>query len=229
MFKSKNIPKLYCLLAIFLVFQGCKITYIPNTFNSPLLRNRGDAQFNAWAGSSGLEAQTAVAVTDNLGLMVNGQFQQNKRTEDDVEVTEKRTLVEGAVGYTERFSDMGIFEIYAGGGVGKVPAKFRNITWDGPPDITFNRWFIQPALGFCNDWLDFSVVNRLSLVDIGPQKNWFYEPGVVGKIGYKRIRLVGCFGFSFPLRGHDQRYWDNQFVTISVGLHVNFGKRILED
>ncbi|MEY1640405.1 hypothetical protein [Tenuifilum osseticum] len=226
---KKYIAILFRLLVYALMLQACKIAYVPNTFNSPLLRNKGDAQFNVWGGSSGLEAQAAAAVTDNIGLMVNGQFQQDKKVENDIEVTEKWKLVEGAIGYTERFSDMGIFEIYAGGGVGQVPAKFRNITWDGPPDITFNRWFIQPALGFCNDWLDFSVVNRLSLVDISPQKNWFYEPGIVGKIGYKRIRLVGCFGFSFPLRGHDKRYWDNQFVTISVGLHVNFGKRILED
>ncbi|HDP76524.1 MAG TPA: hypothetical protein ENN49_11835 [Bacteroidales bacterium] len=220
---------MFRLLAFFLVLPACKIAYVPNTFNSPLLRNRGDAQLNVWGGSAGFEVQTAIAATDNIGLMVNGQYQQDKKTEGDTEITEKRTLVEGAVGYTERFSDMGIFEIYAGGGVGQVPAHFRNITWNGTPDITYSRWFIQPALGFCNDWLDFSVVNRLSLVDIGPQRNWFYEPGIVGKIGYKSIRLVGCFGFSFPLRGYDQRYWDNQLVTISLGLHVNFGKRILED
>lgn len=229
MMNKKNIAILFRVLACFIVLQACKIAYVPNTFNSPLLRNKGDAQLNVLSGSSGLEAQTAVAVTDNMGLMVNGQFQQDKKVENDIEVTEKRKLVEGGIGYTKRFSDMGIFEIYAGGGVGQVPANFENITWNGPPEITFNRWFIQPALGFFNDWLDFSVVNRLSLVDIGPQKNWFYEPGIVGKIGYKRIRLVGCFGFSFPLRGHDKRYWDNQLLTISLGLHVNFGKRILED
>lgn len=226
---KKNIAILFRVLACVIVLQACKIAYIPNTFNSPLLRNRGDAQFNVWSGSSGLEAQAAVAVTDNLGLMVNGQFLQKKRTEDDVEVIEKRTLVEGAVGYTERFSDMGIFEIYAGGGVGQVPALFRDVTWDGPANVTFNRWFIQPALGFYNDWLDFSVVNRLSLVDIGPQKNWFYEPGFVGKIGYKRVRLTGSFGFSIPLRDYDKRYWDNQVLTFSIGLHVKFGKRILVD
>lgn len=224
-----NIAILFRVLACVLVLQACKIAYVPNTFNSPLLRNRGDAQFNVWSGTSGLEAQAAVAVTDNLGLMVNGQLLRSKSTENDVEVIKKWTLVEGAVGYTERFSDMGIFEIYAGGGVGKVPAHFRDISWDGPPEITFNRFFIQPALGLVNNFIDFSVVNRISLVDIGPQKNWFFEPGVVAKIGYKRLRLVGSFGFSYPLRDYDIRYWDNQLLIISVGIHLKFGKRILED
>ncbi|HOK61677.1 MAG: hypothetical protein WBJ36_02045 [Tenuifilum sp.] len=225
----KMLSGLIRLVALALILQACKIAYIPNTFNSPLLRNKGDAQLNIWAGSAGIEAQTAVAVTNSIGLMVNGQLQQNKKTENDVEVTEQRKYVEGAIGYTERFSDMGIFEFYAGGGVGQVPAKFRSITWDGPQTIAYNRWFIQPALGFCNDWLDFSVVSRLSLVDIGPQKNWFYEPGIVGKIGYKRLRFVGCFGLSIPLREHDKRYWDNLPFTISIGLHLNFGKRIVEN
>ncbi len=231
MFTMKRNKALLCMLLLVLLLQACNIAYIPNTFNSPLLRNKGDAQVNAWVGSTGFEGQAAVAITDNIGIILNGQYLQSKQEDDDgdIELIEKHKLLEGAVGYTERFSDMGIFEIYAGGGVGMAPTNFRDIIWNGDQDVRFNRWFIQPALGFCNDWLDLSVVSRLSLVDIGPQKNWFYEPGIVGKLGYKRLRFVGNIGFSVPLRDYDKRYWDSAPVTFSLGVHLNFGKRIVED
>lgn len=208
------------------ILASCKILYVPNTFNSPLLRNKGDMQLNALIGIPGIEAQTALAVTDRIGLMANGQLL--KQTNKDSQIV-KRTLIEGGIGYTERFSDKGIFEIFAGGGVGSVPAKFRDQTWDGVQTATLKRYFVQPALGFCNDWLDFSIVSRLSLVDIGPQRNWFYEPGIVSKLGYKRLRVLASLSFSIPFRKAEDRVWDNMPVTFSVGMHFNFGKRRLDE
>lgn len=183
-------------------------------------------QLNAVIGIPGIEAQTAVAVTDRLGLMANGQLLKQTNKESQIA---KRTLIEGGIGYTERFSDKGIFEIFAGGGVGSVPAKFRDRPWDGVQTASLRRYFIQPALGFCNDWLDLSIVSRLSLVDIGPQRNWFYEPGIVSKLGYKRLRVLASLSFSIPFRKAEDRVWDNMPVTFSVGMHFNFGKRRLDE
>ncbi|QKG81096.1 hypothetical protein [Tenuifilum thalassicum] len=220
----KNLLRLF-FIAFSLTISSCKISYIPNSFNSPLLRNKGDGQLNTQIGISGVEVQSAYAVTDNLGLILNGQIIKRNDKESELGiVTKKQTLFEGGIGYTEKFSDSGIFEFFAGGGAGVVPANFRTIEWTGPAEISYQRYFIQPAIGFFNEFIDFSVVSRLALVNMGPQKNWFYEPGAVLKIGYRRVRFVGNMGFSIPFRKYDERYWDNFPFTLSVGIHFNFGK-----
>lgn len=221
--------KAYTRKWVFLItgicLASCHVLYVPNSFNSPLLRNKGDGQINLAAGASGFEAQTAYAVTDNLGLMLNGQLLNS--TKDD-SVKEQRSLVEMGIGFSERFSDNGIFEIYGGAGVGEVPADYRNSTYDGKSTAPITRYFIQPGLGFYNDWLDISILSRLSAVRIGGETNWFYEPGFMAKMGYKRLRFYTCMGFSIPFQNYEERKWNHSPVMFSIGLHFNFGKRIEE-
>ena len=72
MLKSYTNRLIQIVLGISLV--SCHVLYVPNSFNSPLLRNKGDGQINFAASLSGFEAQTAYAFTDNFGVMVNGQL-----------------------------------------------------------------------------------------------------------------------------------------------------------
>lgn len=212
------------LLAIMIInLASCHVLYVPNSFNSPLLRNKNDAQVNLAAGISGFEAQTAYALSDNVGVIANGQL---LRTTQKDTIKEQRTLIELGLGYTEKVTDSGIFEIYGGGGLGNVPADFKNISYDGKATTRLTRFFIQPGLGFYNDWLDISILSRLSAVNIGDETNWFYEPGFMAKMGYKRIRIYACLGFSIPFKNHDSRNWNNSPMILSAGLHFNIGKRV---
>ncbi len=225
---SKPLKKIITAIFVTAIIPSCSMLYIPNTHNSPLLRNKGDVDINTLVGISGFEAQSAVAVTDKIGLMVNGQLHQKTHNEG-IKAKEMRTLVEGALGYTERFSDMGIFEVFVGGGVGSVPAKFKGQTWNGEQTTKLTRYFVQPAIGFCNDLLDFSIVSRLSLVSIASENKWYYEPGVVSKLGYKRVRFVANLGFSIPLGKYENSLWQNFPVTFSIGMHINLGNRLLPE
>lgn len=213
------------LLLLGFILTSCHLLYVPNNFNSPLLRNKGDAQANLAFGVSGYEAQTAYAISDNIGIMANGQLLYSTNYDS---IKEKRTLAELGVGYTERYSDNGMFEIFAGGGFGNVPADFKYSTYDGTQTTQLTRFFVQPSLGFFNDWLDMSIISRLSAVSIGGETNWFYEPGFMAKIGYKRYRFYSCMGFSIPMNKATERSWNNNPFIFSVGIHINFGKRLLE-
>lgn len=218
----KKLPVIIATLSAVWLLISCKTVYIPNNFNSPLLRNKGDAQLTFSSGFSGIELQGAYALTDHWGIIANGQYCKNPDKENESYVYK---LAEGGIGYTEHFSDRGVFEFFAGSGIGEAPADFRHFTYTGTEKARVKRLFLQPAIGFSNDLIDISLVTRLAGVNMGGETNWFFEPGVVGKIGYRRFRLVGTFGFSTPLRSYDQRSWDQLPFFINLGLHINLGKR----
>jgi len=210
------------LQAVFLIATAsCNVLYFPNSYNSPMFRGKGDAQVNVLAGTPGFDVQTAYAITDGFGIMANGQFHQS--TEND-SIKEQRTLQELGMGYTKHFSSNGVFEFFGGGGLGEVPANFRDSEWNGKDKAQLKRIFIQPGVGYCNDWLDISFVNRLSGVNIGGETNWFYEPGFMSKMGYKQVRFYTCIGISLPFTYIDKRDWNYNPFTFSAGLHVNFGR-----
>jgi len=210
-------------LLLWIAFTSCHVLYVPNSFNSPLLRNRGDGQVNLAAGAAGYEVQVAYAITDKIGVMANGQSLESTKKDT---ITEHRTLCELGFGYTEKYSDNGIFEIYGGGGIGNVPADFKDSYYDGTQTTQIKRFFVQPGIGFFNDWLDLSVVSRFSAANIGNETNLFFEPGVSFKMGYKRIRFCSSVGLSFPFKPSRDRNWDYNPVIFSVGIHLNFGKRL---
>ncbi|MCB8963639.1 MAG: hypothetical protein H6536_01185 [Bacteroidales bacterium] len=213
------------LILMGLAHASCHVLYYPNSINSPLLRNKGDAQINASVGASGYEAQIAYAITNNIGIMANGQVLKNTNHDS---INEQRTLTEIGIGYTEVIGDNGIFEFYGGAGFGRVPFDTKTSNYNGTQTTPITRYFLQPGIGFFNDLMDISIVTRLSAVDIADETNWFFEPGVMTKIGYKRIRLYACAGVSIPFKRYDERLWNHNPIMFSVGLHVNIGKRIDE-
>jgi hypothetical protein len=64
----------FCLIPLFLVIQSCSLAYIPNVVNTPMLSDRGDLKAAVAAGVSGVDFQLSGAVTDHIGLMLNGNF-----------------------------------------------------------------------------------------------------------------------------------------------------------
>lgn len=214
--------KLYKIIIYFslVILTSCNVAYVPNSINSPMLRNKGDVQVNAIVGSSGIEGQGAIAFTDQFGLIANAQYLITK----EADYTERYSLGEIGLGYTERFSDRGIFEIFTGGGIGMVPADFRDNTYDGTQTAHLNKVFIQPAIGMVNDWLDLSVASRYSAININGETNWFFEPAVISKIGFKRVKFIGTMGICIPFSKYDNRTWDQAPFFISIGIHLKIGK-----
>jgi phosphoserine phosphatase len=62
------------LFLILALLNSCATAYIPNTVNTPLLTNRKEFQAAIYAGTSGFDPQLTYAVSDHIGIMLNGSF-----------------------------------------------------------------------------------------------------------------------------------------------------------
>jgi hypothetical protein len=106
----------FFIILLVLVAAGCSPLYIPTTRNVPLFREQGEFQASVIA-STGAEVQTALAVTDNIAVMVNGSLLRQKISEPE-SYTRSHTFVEGGIGYYKANRRSRV-EIFAGYGLGK--------------------------------------------------------------------------------------------------------------
>lgn len=211
--------------------SSCKIAYYPTTHNSPMLNNKGEFQASGIIATGNLELQTAYAITDNIGIMVNGSFFSENREiyidDEKTEIKEKHNLIEAGVGYFTKFGGLGKFEVFAGGGVGKVPADFWNspYVYDGTQTDKMTKVFVQPSVGLGSNFVDFSGGIRISGITINKELGIFAEPELSIKLGYKNIRLVTSMGLSLSITGMDQLTWSHNQLIFGLGMQFNLGRK----
>jgi hypothetical protein len=210
---------------IIIILSSCATAYVPNVVNAPLLTNRGEVQVSVNTGIAGFDPQIAVAVSDHIGLMVNGSFA--SRTSDTTNNYHKHQFIEAGAGYYRPFGAIGKLEFFAGAGTGKVNANYENSYWVSRSDVSFTRLFIQPTIGFTTKVFDGGFTSRIVMLDMhqasGRSVGYFIEPAFTGKIGYKQIKTVFQIGFSVPFNDQNIKFNYQPFI-MSVGLQGNFGK-----
>lgn len=223
--------KLTLFFLALLWLSSCKTAYYPTTHNSPMLNNKGEFQISGILGTGNLELQTAYAITNNIGIMVNGSYFNEDREikiDDEVsEITLTHNLIEAGVGYFTKFGGLGKFEVFAGGGVGNVPANFREITYvfDGTQTDKMTKFFVQPSVGIGSDFLDFSGGVRISGITMNKQLVVFAEPELSIKLGYKNVRFVASMGLSLPVNNIDNLTWNYNPLIIGLGIQINLGRK----
>ena len=234
--KKKNllklIPKIGILfLGLVTVCTSCSPEYIPNMVNSPMLSNQGEFQATIATGTSNFDAQTAFAITDNIGIMVNGSF--GNETNDTTDDYHKHSFIEGGIGYYDKIGDKGRYEIYGGYGLGTVEGFFENAIFDSQKtDANYNRFFIQPGIGVSTGIFDGSFSPRFVFIQMNPggtgfnagNYNIFVEPVFTSKIGFKYVKFVVQFGFSIPFSEQELNFNYQTFI-MNVGLNINLGRR----
>ena len=161
------------LLGIFFLLDGCVSLYKPNTINSPLLKKSGD--FNASAsigmcGSGLYDLQTAYAVSNHIGIMINGMYHQRKvKSADSLNDNLKISFGETGVGYFKTFgnNEKTLFQCYSGAGYGVSSNKICNST-QPPPEVSAKYFnvFIQPGLAFTNKYFQLSFDIRTNYVHL---------------------------------------------------------------
>ncbi len=207
------------------LLTSCKIAYYPTSFNTPMMQSKGDAQITGALSVGNLEIQTAYAITDNLGVMINGSYFAEEKeitVNDQVErVHLKHNYIEGGLGNFGSIGRIGRYELFAGGGMGTIPADFRNTFFDGSQTAPMSKFFLQPALGIRTNLLDFAGVVRLSTVRINNETNYFAEPGLVLKLGYKAVKFYANAGISFPYHHSGSQSWDHNLFIFGLGVQVN--------
>ncbi|MBN2425374.1 MAG: hypothetical protein JXR46_13010 [Calditrichaceae bacterium] len=223
-------PKLqkafFILLVIIALFlSSCNPAYVPNVVNTPLLSNHGEFQGTVYVGSSGFDPQIAFGLTDHVGVMLNGSF--DDRTSDSTDSFHKHQFYEIGAGYYTKIGDYGRYETFAGFGFGKLKAKHEILFWDDYVDVDCNRIFLQHSIGLTSKAIDGSFSTRIVMLNLtqGLQKQtgYFIEPVITGKIGFQYIKTVMQFGLSIPLN-KEKFDFDHQPLLFSIGIQANMDR-----
>lgn len=177
-------------VAFLSLIQSCNVMYSPSMQNTPLLQEKKEVVANIGLN----DIQGAYAVTDHIGVMMNGYY--NNGASNDYNNYDyydswyrqerKQAHVEAGVGFFDKFNDNAIMEIY--GGLGYGNASMNNFGRDSINEIPilknsynadYARFFIQPAIGYSMDNFDFSFSMRIL----------FHKYMDANSQGYSRVEL----------------------------------------
>lgn len=203
-----------------------------------MFREGGEAQVSAYASSAGGEAQVAVAVTDQIGII--GNFAYATQTKTNPDYTRKNMFGELGLGFFGG-SRAARYEIYAGYGMGQGTGydQYYFFTQQFGPnqtkvyDAKFSRVFVQPSIGTNNRDFNFIFTPRISWVSFsefvsegitmkpGEGAQMFLEPAATAKF---RIagNLHGIFqvGLSTAI---GESFFKNQTVQFTTGIQIDTG------
>ena len=211
---------LFIFGTVIIILNACAPAYVPNAINTPLLSNKGEIQASLNGGISGFDPQVAYALTDHVGLALNGSFA--NRTSDSTDNYHKHNFVELGAGYYSKLGLIGRFETFGGVGFGNTRGDYSNELWSSYTNSSFTRLYLQPGIGIATSPFDGSLAARLVFVNMkqGSQKGtgFFLEPVVTLNMGFKYVKLFTQLGFSYPLK--EEVEFNYQPFIFSVGLHA---------
>lgn len=228
------------------ILSGCKVMYIPNAINVPLFNQKNE--FKANIGIN--DFQAAYAVTNNIGLMANGYVKTSNFSDGSgstgLNYSTSRNLFEGGIGYYKPLSEGFVFETYVGGGAGSLTFNGNDgSTSSGTSykySTNFNRFFIQPSIGYTHDIVDvaFSIrVARLGfngvstdytsqmlidnqINDLDKTNFFFMEPALTFRVGYKWGKFQTQILYSNKVNAEPLNY---QKFCFNLSLHINISPR----
>lgn len=174
----RSIRLLFMALPV-LAFTSCsRNIYVPNRVNAPLLKEKNEFKANLSLSNW----QAAYAVSDNIAVMVNGQYvyrnflynSDDKSNDLFVDRYARGGVIEGAVGY---FKPLGpdhraVFDVYAGygnGGFKTLDREYRNApntatNQDYLLRTRFSKFFLQPSFGLSHKVVEAAFSSRFSVV-----------------------------------------------------------------
>lgn len=209
---------------------GCVPSYVPNTVNAPLFSNKGEIQAAIYQGSAGIDPQVSYAISNHVGVLLNGSFA--NRTADSTDNFHKHKFVEIGGGYYNRIGGKGVFEVYGGFGVGNLEALYESGVFFDYAKVDMVRVFIQPTIGFTNDVFDGGFTPRVVAVNLSQgnqnETGIFWEPVFTGKVGYRFMRFVFQAGLSLPINDQEFTFGYQPFI-ISIGVQGIFRRKYDDD
>lgn len=246
------------ILLVFIVLFICSCTapmemlYIPNSNNVPLLKEKDEFKGTIMPANF----QTAFSFTNHIGFMVNGEDNNwlSALEQDHSTITSDHRydehwrckLIEAGAGYFTSQNQNEVYEIYGGTGYGEMTTT-GNLYLNADVKMNYYKTFIQPAIGFSNDYLDFAFSLRTSYVyffnythtgltssnsildtsisSFQPHQynSYLFEPAFTLKVGHKYVKFHTQLGLSIPTT----RISDNQrseHLTVNYwGFNANLG------
>jgi hypothetical protein len=221
-----NFLKKYVLGAgsILIIFSvSCVSTppiYVPNTLNTTLLQEKGEINIGYNKSPAGYDIGTSYAISDNIGLMINGTYLSNKRPEQN----RKHKLGEIGIGYFFQSKEHLIGEIFLGAGLGSNLIKEKIsyfpflffIYLPIEPDqkeeefvylnANYIRFFLQPTFVSRKKIFEVGFSLRLCYINFYkihhsninfPRENTLLEPVFFIRIGPPVLKFQMQFGTSY--------------------------------
>ncbi|MFD2246030.1 hypothetical protein [Pontibacter ruber] len=246
-----SLPLLKSIALLFsLMMTGCVSTYMPNVPNVPMFTQKGELSAAGHITPKGnITFNTAYAVSDHVGVMVNGSMLNSERKKRDF----KHNLIEAAGGYFTTFgpSQNRILEIYGGIGTGSSERveKEENekgvLTYDRR-EAEFNKYFVQVnftskkkkslrLLG--NEFpLNYGTALRASYINMNEytlngveqptEANIFLEPIFYTRLALSpSVQLQYTSGSNFGLKNN--KTLTAGYSVFSLGFVINVGGRRL--
>ncbi|MBC7915536.1 MAG: hypothetical protein H7Y07_15605 [Pyrinomonadaceae bacterium] len=230
-----------------LLFSACSSLYMPNVPNTPMLSTTGELHASGHVSLKGnASLNTAYAVSDNLGVILNGSFINREQNKKDF----SQNLLEIGAGYFTSFGveNERILEVYAGVGRGSSDRTYKEKTINGSlvndrQEINFSKSFIQVNYStkkkrslklFGGDFpLNYGTALRASYINMNKfirndinqvkEDNIFLEPIFFTRMHLNNsVQLQYTTGSNFGLK--NRKFLTAGNSVFSLGLVLNVGK-----
>ena len=211
--------QLFLFLISVIFISSCATVYYPTTLNTPLFEEQGekfvDVSLNggSFVFSGGYAMREHFALAGQLSAYsVSSQIGQTATAGDGVQI-------DITSGYFTSFGENGVFETYAGYGLGRITAD----DFDG----TLHKFYLQPNIGYRGESFHGAFSVRMMNVLFDARDPFFelgntqyIEPAISLKFGRERFLFTSQFGGSFPLNSNIQ-YEHFPFI-VSIGGSYRF-------
>jgi hypothetical protein len=224
-----------CIASV-LLLSSCNVAYRSAALNTPLFSAKN--QLAIVAANNNIQA--AYAVTDHVGVMANGFFEQSVISNNETGQGGTGYLGEIGAGYFTPLADPNvIFETYAGMGYGHL--YLNNNYRDGSNNVQKRtldadgiKGFIQPAIGYKLPYVEVSAALRYTVLNytgirtsnwpqqelvqadlnqLGTSAFHFVEPGVTLRTGFKNVKIQLQYLYCMKLNPEQIRFRSDQFIV----------------
>jgi hypothetical protein len=237
-------------LAILLLTTGCVSTYMPNVPNVPMFTEKGELSAAGHITPKGnVTFNTAYAVTDKIGVMVNGSMLNQEGRKRDF----RHNLVEAGAGYFTTFgpNQNRVLEIYGGFGGGSSDRNEKKeregVMTYTRREASFSKYFTQVNFSskkkkslrlLGNEFpLNYGTALRMSYLSMNKhllnsveqekENNIFLEPIFFTRMTLSpTVQLQYTSGSNFGLR--NRKALTAGYSVFSLGFVINVGGRNLD-
>jgi hypothetical protein len=234
----------FCAFSMAILLISCSPVYVPNVRNAPLFTKGGEFQGAMQFGTSGIDAQAAVAITNNLAIM--GNYSYGNRNTDTLydnskDNYHKHKFYEGGIGYYKN-DDKFCFEIFLGYGRGEGTSYGSYSIFSSSEDVLatgkYTRIFLQPSFGLNKKFVHVAFTPRFSMVEFtefsttsssapivkgGLEPKIFVEPAVTARFNFLDNRFFGTIQVGVSTSLTDNTAFDYEPFNIATGIGFRLG------
>ncbi len=242
----KSYNQIVCGVCLVLLSVSCTpIYYKPNTQNVPLFSEQGEIRASLLGNANQAEVQGAYAVSNHIGLLVNGGLFFPESNDNGDGGFGK--FAELGAGYFHPLGNGFVFETYGLAGIGDVRNHFPGTVSQypgttGKVNATLYRFGIQPAIGYKTKYFSAAVSSRLVNLLYGNidgdltfggvnqagylkenNSHILIEPALTarGGIDWLQVQLQVVTGVNLT---NDNFQQDHSTVTLGVIFNLNSGQ-----